>query len=95
MPRDESRPAPGWAPLTLGVWRRALDGAPAAEVRLAAEGYALRLGGGPWLAAGATLLRSTEHAGWHQSAEALRSGRGIELGPCPECARLAPREAAP
>ncbi len=84
MPRDESTPAHGWYAASLGLWTRRLPGAHDAAVRLARSGaFEMRLGGGPWQPAGATLLRATEHAGGHQSMPSL----GAEM-PCGECRRV-------
>lgn len=86
--RDESTAASGWYAASLGLWVRRLHGAPDAAVRLVRGGaYEMRLGGGPWLPAAATLLRATEHAGGHQSLPGL----GAEA-PCGECRRLQVQE---
>ena len=99
MSRDTSQPAPGWLPtLPGGSWLRGLRGGVPAEVRaVAAPGplrYEMRVGDGPWLAAGDSLLAATEHAGGHAVRLELMAARGGQdlAGPCVICARMGARE---
>lgn len=92
MSRDDSLPAPGWSALAVGLWSRRAPAAGAAEclVRGAPGRYELRVGRGPWLAAGATLLAATEHAGGHAARVELRAARGGDdlCGECATCERM-------
>ncbi len=89
MSRDTSQPAPGWRAVTVGVWVREPHGGPAALVRAERGAFVMRIGGGPWLAAGDTLLAATEHAGGHAVRLELMAQRGGDdlVGPCVICAR--------
>lgn len=90
MSRDTSQPAPGWRVVTAGVWVREPHGGPSALVRAHAGAFVMRIGGGPWLDAGATLLAATEHAGGHAVRLELMAQRGGQdlVGPCVICARM-------
>lgn len=46
-----------------------------------------------WMPAGYTARRSAEHAGYHIAAWHLEGYHRIDMGPCPECARLRTRAA--
>lgn len=93
--RDPHAPAPGWlSALPSGSWLRGLHGGVPAEVRaVRAPGplrYEMRVGDGPWLAAGETLRCATEHAGGHAVRLELMAARGGQdlAGPCVICARM-------
>ena len=90
MSRDTSQPAPGWRVVTVGVWVREPHGGPSALVRAERGAFVMRIGGGPWLAAGDTLLAATEHAGGHAVRLELMAQRGGQdlVGPCVICARM-------
>lgn len=90
--RDTSQPAPTWQCLPTGGWVRQppRGSVVTALVRRDAGRFVMRVGGGPWLPAGDTLLAATEHAGGHAAAAELRAAIGEDrTGPCAQCARLA------
>lgn len=90
--RDTSQPAPRWRCVAPGVWHRdaVTAASPSTLVRCEAGRFVMRVGGGPWLPAGDTLLAATEHAGGHAAAAELRAAIGEDrTGPCAQCARLA------
>lgn len=90
MSRDTSRPAPGWREVAPSVWLREPHGGPSALVRCDRGAFVMRIDGGPWLAAGDTLLAATEHAGGHAVRLELMAARGGQdlAGPCVICARM-------
>ena len=94
MSRNTSAAAEGWRNVALNVWHREAVSArsPSALVRRDGSAYVMRIGNaGPWLAAGATLLDATEHAGGHAARLELMAERGGDdlVGACATCARLA------
>lgn len=88
--RDPHAPAPGWREVAPGVWHRDPHGGPSALVRCERGAFVMRVGGGPWLAAGDTLRFATEHAGGHAVRLELMAARGGQdlVGPCVICARM-------
>ena len=93
MSRDSSQPADRWRGIAPGVWHREAVNArsPSALVRAQGSAFVMRVNGGPWLAAGDTLLAATEHAGGHAARLELMAERGGDdlVGACATCARLA------
>lgn len=89
--RDPHAAAPRWRPVAPGAWlREPPQGGVSALVQARGGRFVMRVDGGPWLDAGATLLAATEHAGGHAAAAELRAAIGEDrTGPCAQCARLA------
>lgn len=93
MSRDTSQPAPRWRCVAPGVWHRdaVTAASPSALVQARGGAIVMRIGGGAWLPAGATLLDATEHAGGHAARVELAAARGGDdlCGACAQCAKLA------
>ena len=93
--RDPHAAAPRWRPVAPGAWlREPPQGGVSALVQARGGRFVMRVDGGPWLDAGATLLAATEHAGGHAVRLELMAQRGGQdlVGPCVICARMGAKE---
>lgn len=89
--RDPHAAAPRWRCVAPGAWlREPPPGGVAALVRAQSGRFVMRVGGGPWLDAGDSLLAATEHAGGHAARVELMAHRGGDdlCGPCATCERI-------